>query len=169
MIRVHVIARERDKNLSMVYRERPMFRIPPGTDKSGRGRLLPVTPDFSAFLDTSTERVGPVFTFPRRSARTGGDAVKQTDRRYRHRQRRPDRHQPTEKPDRPRSPQVIRCPLEPAGHAASAPAPDASRAHRDDDEILRWTGRPARRFCAVGLIFENLSILPIVSCTMCRP
>jgi integrase len=76
MIRVHVIARERDKNLSMVYRERPMFRIPPGTDKSGRGRLLPVTPDFSVFLDTFGERVGPVFTVPRRSDRTGGDAVK---------------------------------------------------------------------------------------------
>ena len=54
--------------------DRPMFRIPPGTDKSGRGKLLPITPDFAAMLEDTTERAGNVFEFSKlRPGRTGGD------------------------------------------------------------------------------------------------
>jgi len=53
---------------------RPMFRIPPGSDKSGKGKLLPITPDFSAMLDEATDRSGNVFHFPKeRPGRAGGD------------------------------------------------------------------------------------------------
>ena len=54
--------------------ERPMFRIPPGGDKSGKGKLLPITPDFAAMLEQCETRSGNVFGFPKeRPGRTGGD------------------------------------------------------------------------------------------------
>ena len=42
---------------------RPMMRVPAGLDKGKRDRLLPITPDFAAFLATTEreDRHGPVF------------------------------------------------------------------------------------------------------------
>jgi len=50
---------------------RPMFWIPPGSDKSGSGKLLPITPDYAAFLDLTPadQRVGNVFEFPKERER----------------------------------------------------------------------------------------------------
>ena len=55
---------------------RPMFWIPPGEDKSGKGKLLPITPDFAAMIDQTPqdERTGHVLQFPKlRPNRPAGD------------------------------------------------------------------------------------------------
>lgn len=50
----------------------PMFWIPPGTDKSGKGKLLPITPDFAGWLTDSTDQSGNVFAFSK-ERNTSGD------------------------------------------------------------------------------------------------
>ena len=46
---------------------RPMLRVPAESEKGNRDRLLPITPDFAAFLERTppAERRGPVFPIPR--------------------------------------------------------------------------------------------------------
>jgi len=57
----------------------PMFWIPPNSDKSGGGKLLPITPDFAELLDETpeSERIGNVLQFPKeREGRIDGVTVR---------------------------------------------------------------------------------------------
>lgn len=65
---------ERSSGISVdLSGDRPMYWIPPKGDKAGRGRLLPITPDFVEQLEQMPEadRTGSVFEFPKE--RTGRD------------------------------------------------------------------------------------------------
>lgn len=57
--------------------KRPMLHIPAGSDKSGKARLLPITPDFAAMLQETPvgERRGRVFQTPGKYRQDAGKRV----------------------------------------------------------------------------------------------